>query len=733
MQSRTVFVVFLVCLLVLVGFPARAAQRGATQSEIELRGDEVLLDLVVTDKKGNPVLDLRRDEIEVLEDGQKQDATSFGLVRIGGKSGSGPDAPVSSDTGVPQMLAKSPFRGVNLILILIDRSSVQQENLVQVSKAAEKFINERLAVNDLVAVFITANRLYMVQNFTNSKPRLLEAVKQATAGTSVLLAEPTTDSKRVTLVNAQADLQGPQSTTDFSRETNQNSDADTQLTRTLEYNAAGIDIEFANLRDQIQALSLIQSILALTKVYANVPGRKSVVLYSEGFVVTADTEGAFKSMISAANRGNFTINTVSAEGLEVVIRQDNRRTRNRQAFEESDSRMLVEGGESGLDRLVKSNLTNNDQALARLASDTGGVLVRNTNDLGKGFDAIENDLRSYYAISYAPTHTELDGSYRKIEVRVARKDVEVRSRKGYFAVPGGADSLLLPYEQPVLTLLNSTRPETRPTDLQVSMRTERFPSHDGWIVPIVLSVTSAPLAGQDAKIKDQQLIDFEVDSVALVRDSSGTVVSKLSRPAIYRIDKSRVDQFKTQTLALPQFSQQLVLAPGAYKIQIGVYDPVSKKASVIERSITLPPLAAAGLPTVSSVVLSRYAEAVAPAEAKLVARDPFVIDGKMRVVPNPSGQFVKSRGDKMVVYFQVQGKPNTQYQVLMQFLLGDQVIVGTPATAMPVTDPNGKVVMAPTIPLDAFQPGSYRAVVYILAPGEQKPIATAMTTFRVDS
>src|SRR4029079_13416080 len=115
----------------------------------------------------------------------------------------------------------------------------------------------------------------------------------------------------------------------------------------------------------------------------------------------------------------------------------------------------------------------------------GGILVRNTNDLGKGFDSIANDLRSYYALSYAPTKVDLDGSFRSIEVRVTRRDVDVRTRKGYYAVPGGGNALLLPYEQPVLAMM--TNPQAKPSDLKVAMKTERFPTADGWRVPVALA------------------------------------------------------------------------------------------------------------------------------------------------------------------------------------------------------------------------------------------------------
>ena len=226
-------------------------------------------------------------------------------------------------------------------MIVVDRTSVQQSNLAQVYKAAETFVNQRLAVNDLVAIFATTNRPILLQNFTNNKVRLIEALKKATAGTSVQLQEATGDAARADLVRAQSEEGRAE-----VRQTDER--ADEQRNQLLTDNARGIDTAFANLRDQIQTLAVINSVLALTKVYSQVPGRKSIVLYSEGFVVNNDTKAPFEAMIGAANHANFTINTVAAGGLEARTPTGTVLPRRARPIEETEDRMSVTGGESGL-------------------------------------------------------------------------------------------------------------------------------------------------------------------------------------------------------------------------------------------------------------------------------------------------------------------------------------------------------------------------------------------------
>lgn len=700
------------------------------RGDVELTAGEVLMDLVVTDKKGRPVVDLKPTEIEVYERGQRQRVTSFGLVRSGPQAPGLPGAPAPASAG-PEAITRSTFAGLNLIMIVVDRTSVQQGNLVQVGKAAETFVNDRLAINDLVAVFVTTNRPVMLQNFTNNKAKLVEAIKKATAGTSVPLGESLAVGDRALAAEIQS--AGTGASTEANPDV-RGAIQDAERANLLDANARGIDTAFTDIRDQFQALTLINAVVALTKVYSNVPGRKSMVLYSEGFVVTNTTERAFDAMVGTANRANFTINTVSAGGLQASAPSGAVLPRRGRPIEESDDRMLVSGGESGMDRILKPNLVNNDEALSRLARETGGVLVRNTNDLGKGFEAIANDLRSYYALSYAPTNVDFDGSFRTIEVKVVRPNVEVRARKGYYAVPGGANSLLLPFESSVLGMISTASATERPSALKVAMRTERFPEGGAWRVPVVLSVEGGGLtaAPRDKKEPATNPSRFEADAVVLVRDSSRAVVARLGRASLFAAPSDRLQEFRTEMLGLVPFPQPLVLAPGSYTLQIGVYDPNSKKGTVIERKIMLPALPTSDRPALSSLVLSRVATPVAAEEGAAAATDPLVVDGKMRVVPNATGIFSKSRGDRLISYFRLHAPAGAQYEMLMHFMVGEEVLVGTPPTPLTPVDAKGYTSGSPVLKLDDFKPGTYRAVLYIVPPGTKTPVATVSTTFTVE-
>ncbi len=711
--------------------PAVSAQD--KEDEIRLSTAEVLLDVIVTDGKGNPVTDLRADEVQVVEAGVQQDITSFALVKPGGGEPGAPAAPKA-----PASIELSPFRGFNFLILVVDRTTLDQFDLKETSSAAVKFINEKLGPNDLMAVFVAGSRLLMVQNFTNSKSKLLNAVGIATDSSGNVISLSTTDRNAT-----RADISFDQAITgNVAVNPGAGGAAVGEAISSLDAFGADVNRTFDNLVDQFSAIALVQSLLALMKVYSRIPGRKAVLLYSEGFAVNSTVQGTFDAVLGTANRNNFSFYTVDAAGLR-SIGQTRLEAPGASSVasgagptlaNRGDRSVVDSSGNSAIGRAENSVRSGGNAALSRLAVETGGVAVRNTNDLGKGFQTVSNDLRSYYALAYAAKNTATDGKFRPVEVKVSRKGVDVRTRKGYFATPGGGDDVLLPFEQPVLELLAATQPGSRPAELPVMLRTERFRNGQAWTVPIVMHVPGSALAPHEREVekgaKTPPQVDFELDAIAIVRDSKNNIVAKVSRSFPYRSDKDKVEEFRQLEL-LNTFSQPIVLSPGAYKISIALYDPNGRKGTVVDRSMVLPALAA-GAPTISSIVLSRDVGSIPVGERERLAGDPFVFEGTTRILPNPVGKWVKARGENIVVYFRFYGAPSTAYQVKMEFVKDGKVVNASQPTALPQTDAKGVTAFAPTIPVAGLEPGAYVVRVVVIDPAAGKPVADGSANFRVE-
>lgn len=155
---------------------------------------------------------------------------------------------------------------------------------------------------------------------------------------------------------------------------------------------------------------------ALSSGLARMPGAKTVVLFSEGFVVQ-QVQSELRAAAAQAARAGARFYAIDARGLNTgsgsqIIDQPL-----------ADSHAgPTRGFDPGADG------TNS------LAVDTGGMAIRNENNFARALQDIQRDADTYYVIAYAPANAAFDGKYRAIDVTVARPGVKVRARRGYLAV-----------------------------------------------------------------------------------------------------------------------------------------------------------------------------------------------------------------------------------------------------------------------------------------------------------
>jgi VWFA-related protein len=157
----------------------------------------------------------------------------------------------------------------------------------------------------------------------------------------------------------------------------------------------------------------------------------------------------FGAVIGRANRSGVSFYTVDAAGLRAGSPSAGPRKIMREFTAEQP-------GVTVMPDVVM--FTEPYLALSRLANETGGAFLDNTNELERAVRRMGDDLRSYYLLGYVPTNAALDGSYSRIEVRVKRPDVKIQARAGYLALP--PRKTLAPHDvAPLLTLEQRTRPE----------------------------------------------------------------------------------------------------------------------------------------------------------------------------------------------------------------------------------------------------------------------------------
>ena len=183
---------------------------------------------------------------------------------------------------------------------------------------------------------------------------------------------------------------------------------------------------------QQQGTAVSNALLALVEQLSGMPGRKTVVLFSEGFEVPDSVKHKFEIVEDRANRHNVSFYTLDAAGLRLHSRMPLTASAIGEAGEENVSRGFADDRAGQRTEAMWRDPTAGLEPLAR---HTGGLYIGDTNDLKTGFARVNADRRFHYLLAYASSNPALDGTYRKIDVRVRRPGVKIRARGGYVASP----------------------------------------------------------------------------------------------------------------------------------------------------------------------------------------------------------------------------------------------------------------------------------------------------------
>ena len=291
------------------------------------------------------------------------------------------------------------------------------------------------------------------------------------------------------------------------------------------------------------------------------PGRKTIVYFSEGLPASPSLQAKLDSVVSAANRANVSVYAIDAAGLrsrEHAARDAPRAGHGRPRSGCARAAPHASPARGPLTRVVErtEDLLRLDPqgGLARLAEDTGGFLVRDTNDLGSAFRRIEEDNRFHYMLTYSPKNEQFDGKFRTIGVKVRRDGAQVFSRKGYFAVRS-AMAPVLSYEAPAIAALDSGKP---PNAFAIGAAAMVFPEPSGkTLVPIVVQVRTNQLSFEVNQDKGTYTAQAAV--VARLKDTRGETILTLSQQYILTGTEKELDAAKEGEIL---FYRQADLPPG---------------------------------------------------------------------------------------------------------------------------------------------------------------------------
>ena len=369
-------------------------------------------------KDGRFVMDLGPDDFVLTEDGAPQKIQSVVLVgaQATGAHPSTPETPSPPRPSAPLAPAASPAPAV--WLFLFDSNHLSAGGLQRTREAVVKFIAERWRQGDIGGVVVDGK---MANNRLTSDREELRAAAQAVKMPGDLRSrqlEMTRDWPRFQdeyeVIRVAADNDRDTIERLVARACSDDPDACRRAAPDL-----AVREKAGRLFGDIQraTLSTLTTVTALANGLDRMPGAKTVVFLSEGFVAEK-LESQVRQAVGLAARAGARFYAIDARGLN----RGSQATMIDQIAADS-----AIGGGSHFDAQVDG--TNS------LAVDTGGFAIRNENNFGRALDEIQQDAGTYYLIAYSPANAAFDGKYRTIAVNVARPGVKVRARRGYVALP----------------------------------------------------------------------------------------------------------------------------------------------------------------------------------------------------------------------------------------------------------------------------------------------------------
>jgi VWFA-related protein len=653
---------------------AQQNEPGNSRTVLRSTTQEVLLDFIARDKHQKLVTDLRAEDIEVLEDGVPQTVRSFqyrgGQDDPRGRMGQAP-------THAGPSPASSPLREINLVSLVFEGLSPDTRR--QATQAAKDFLANEVDQNTYIGVFTLNHRLALLQQYTNSINLLTQAVDRAATGAYQKFAKDI--EVEVTKLNQLAGDSGQfQPIRPGSAEERGPVAADGGHAAFLqaERRMAAMTIEI--LSNQAGNLS-IDALQQLIQAQAQLPGRKTVIYFSEGLIVPTEQPERLRAVVSAANRANIAFYTVDPSGLDTMSRA-------RVAHLTTQAINSVDLGGSA----VKA--TNYQENLRGLAEDTGGFAIADTNDTRIPLRHVMEEVRAHYEVAYAPTSSNYDGHFRTIEVRVHKSGIRLQSRKGYFALPMLDGMSIAPFELAALTALNS-QPSPHAFEFHAGVLTFRATAQ-ATECRVVFSVPSRILHfTEDPKAK---LFRLHVAFLALLKDDRDQVVRKISRDLPFQAPADKRAEFERGevTVTLP-----LRLSPGRYHLEAVAYDVDGDAASTRKIALVAPSAGA-----LSDLVLVRTFE---PAGEDRDATNPLESSAG-KVTPEVSPTISKSNGAAAGIYFVLypgQGASPTAGIAISR----DGKLVSSARLSLPPAEADGSLRVLSRIPFSGFDPGVYEVTV----------------------
>ncbi len=541
--------------------PARAQQAppAAAEPSFPSAVDLVRVDVVVTDKAGRPVPGLTQADFVLSEGGVPQAVTTFESISVvDGAEDEGPTpTPFASTNTGPEP------RRARTFVVLFDDIHLTPTQAHTAKGAVAEFLRKGTGAGDRVTLVASGGGAWWNARMPEGREQLMAVLKRLDGRYipdsspdrmtefEAMRIEVYQDQDVAFRVMRRFDSYGTK-----GRERDQSNVSREEVGASSRTGIMDMDVRsraaeayrLANSRNKITLEVMARALTAL----AGTPGRKAMVLVSQGFVFDLEL-AEMKKVVEASLRSNAPIYFIDSRGL--------------QGLPESFTAAFGPPIDSRDTVAVLADITRDAEGTESLALDTGGFVVKNSNDLTGGIQRVSSESRTYYLLGYNPSDLRRDGKFRKIEVKLTSKKpgLKVRARRGYFAPQDGAPKAPGSGTDPVVAHALDSPFEVREIPLRVAAYTFDESLKDKINVVLATEIDVRGLRFREEEGRSKNEVAFLIE--AQHRESG----------EYYHFDQ------KIEMSLLPETRKKLeaswysvmrdiVLPPGGYQVKVVVRD-----------------------------------------------------------------------------------------------------------------------------------------------------------------
>lgn len=609
--------------------PSKVEESSDDDDVVRITTKLVQVDAVVTDRDGKQVTDLKAEDFEINENGRPQTITNFSYINTAPQAppAKTTEAVAATPTTKKDRASAPPIPSAQLrpeqvkraIGLVVDDLRMSGEGISMARQALRKYVDEQMQPGDLVAIIRTSTGIGSLQQFTNDRQQLYNAIDHirqiARAGARAGAFSSVNMLDRLETQVSES-LPGENTADRRQREGAISAAAQSSMRGVEGSRVEGIN-EF---RDTLFTVGTLGALNFVVRGLRELPGRKAVVLFSDGIsIFNSDSKSgdrnervlaALRQLVERANRASVVFYAIDTRGLQPTGFTAADTTSGGAIVSDASGTGALTGIGSITPDLVGTQVFGNrsgemfegQNGLSYLSRETGGLALFNNNDLNRGIGRALDDISGFYLIGYRPEESTFDPGtgqrhYNTWSIKVkGRPNLRVRSRAGFMGIP--EEESRKPRtraEQLLATLLSPFG--ANGINLQLTSFFLNDPTLGSTMRSVILMDANKLTFTKQADGQMQTIVEI----IGVTLGETGQIIDQVSRVEKISVSPAVLERFQREGMVYGL--NVPVSKPGGYLLRVAVRDSASDRIGSASQYVEVPNVNKDKL-TLSSLVIA---------------------------------------------------------------------------------------------------------------------------------